>query len=366
MPRGASCENSSTGAVAALKAKVERGPAVAGVELGADRVRVVVARREDALLRVSGVAQAPLRPGAMTGGLVVDREAVGGAVASALAAAETRDKATKVVAAIDGDDVRTYHLATTFEREALNEPMSPGEVTRAVQEARAEAERTAREASVNDAALRGIATVQLRDDVAGLSLDGRALSSLVGFQGRYVEVRTDVSLAPLVLASAASGALETGKRRGTVTPGAYALARLLAACGITEGGILRVGGDVTALAIIRGSRVVATRAFGLGRDAFSARPDRVERDAAVWARCVVAPIAGVDGLLPARWLFVGVPEELVALPRALADAVAQQRGAEVEMEPLRTTLATRVVAQDPLHADDLVACGAAALAAELP
>lgn len=351
--------------MAGLRGKVERGPAVAGVELGADRVRVVVARREDALLRITGAAQSPLRPAAMAGGLVVDREAVGGAVATALAAAEAREKATKLIAAIDGDDVRTYHLATTFEREALNEPMSHGEVTRAVQEARAEAERTAREASVNDAALRGIATVQLRDDVAGLALDGRPLSSLIGFQGRYVEVRTDVSLAPLVLASAASGALESGKRRGTVTPGAYALARLLAACGIVEGGVLRLGADVTAFAVIRGSRVIATRAFGLGRDALLARMERVERDAAVWARCVTSPIPGIDGLLPSRWLFVGVPDELVALPRALADAVAQERGGEVEMEPLRPALASRVVAQEPLHADDLVACGAAALAAEI-
>jgi cell division ATPase FtsA len=349
----------------ALRSKVERGPAVAGLELGADRVRVVVARREDALLRVIGVAQAPLRPGAMTGGLVVDREAVGGAVASALSVAEAREKATRVMAAIDGDDVRTYHVATTFEREALNEPMSHGEVTRAVQEARAEAERSAREAAMNDAALRGIATVQLRDDVAGLVLDGRALTSLVGFQGRYVEVRTDVSLAPLVLASAASGALDSARRRGTVTSGAYALGRLLAASGLVEGAVLRLGADVTAFAVVRASRVVATRAFGLGRDAFLSRPERVQRDAAVWARCVVAPLPGLDGLLPARWHFVGVPEELVALPSALGEAVAEQRGGDVEMQALRPAVASRVLTHEPLHADDLVACGAAALAAEL-
>ncbi len=349
----------------ALKSKVERGPAVAGVELGADRVRVVVARREDALLRVLGISQAPLRPGAMAGGLVVDREAVGGAVASALSVAEVKERATKVIAAIDGDDVRTYHVATTFEREALNEPMSHGEVTRALQEARAEAERNAREASVNDATLRGIATVQLRDDVAGLALDGRPLTSLAGFQGRYVEIRTDVSLAPLVLASAASGALESGKRRGTVTSGAYALGRLLAACGLVEGAVLRLGADITAFTLIRGSRVVSTRAFGLGREAFLARLERVERDAAVWARCVVSPVPGLDGLLPSRWQLVGVPDELVALPRALGDAVAEQRGGEVQMEALRPALASRVLAQEPLHADDLVAVGAAALAAEL-
>jgi cell division ATPase FtsA len=351
------------GAVA--QARRTRAPAVAGVELGADRVRVAVGHRDDGLMRITGVAQAPLRPGVMAGGLVVDRDAVGGAIASALSVAEAREKATRVMAAIDGDDIRTYHLATTFEREALNEPMSGGEVTRAVQEARADAERSARAAAVNDAALRGIATVQLRDDVAGLALDGRPLASLVGFQGRYVEVRTDVSLAPLVLASAASGALDAAKRRGTVTAGAYALGRLLAASGLVEGAVLRLGADVTAFAVVRGSRVVATRAFGLGRDALLARAQRGERDAAVWARCVVAPIPAFEGLLPARWHFVGVPDELVTLPRALADAVAEQRGGEVEVSPLRPQVASRILAQEPLHADDLVAAGAAALAGEL-
>jgi cell division ATPase FtsA len=351
--------------VAQASRKVARGPAVAGVELGADRVRVAVAHREDSALRLTGVSQAPLRPGAMTGGLVIDRAAVGAAIASALAVAEAREKATKVIAAIDGDDVRTYHVASQFEREALREPMSQSEMTRALQGSRADAERAARDAASNDAALRGIATVQLRDDVAGLSLDGRALATLVGFQGRYVEVRTDVSLAPLVMSSAATGALDAAKRRGTVTPGAYALGRLLGGSGLSEAGIVRLGADVTAVAVVRGSRVVATRAFGLGRDAFVARMAQLERDATVWARCVASPFAGLEGPLPARWIFVGVPQELAAMPAALGEILGQQRGSPAEISPLRPQLASRVFAPEGIHADDLVAIGAAALAAEL-
>lgn len=351
--------------MAQARSRAPRGPAVAGLDLAADRVRVVVAHRDDAVMRVTGVGQAPLRPGWMSGGLVIDRDAVGSAVGSALSVAEGRERATKVVAAIDGDDVRTYHAAITFEREALDAPMAHGEVTRAVQEARADAERTARESASDDPALRGIATVQLRDDVAGLAIDGRPLATLIGFQGRFVEVRTDVSLAPLVLASAASGALDAAKRKGTVASGAYALGRLLATSGLAEGAVLRMGADVTAFAVIRGSRVVATRAFGLGRDAFLARDGRTAQDAATWARCVVAPLPGFDGLLPGRWHFVGVPEELLDLPRALGDAVAEQRGGEVEIAPLRPAAATHVLSQEPLHADDLVAVGAAGLAGAL-
>lgn len=365
MPRGASSASTSTGAVAQPRPRSRRGPAVAGLELAADRVRAVIGHREDAVMRVTGTAQAPIRPGVMTGGLVLDREAVGAAIASALSVAEGRERATRVVAAIDGDDVRTYHVATTFEREALDAPMAHGEVARAIQEARADAERAARESASNDAALRGIATVQLRDDVAGLALDGRPLASLLGFQGRFVEVRTDVSLAPLVLASAASGALDAARRKGAVSSGAYALGRLLAASGLVEGAVLRLGADVTAFSVVREAQVVATRAFGLGRDAFLARPERIDTDALTWARCVVAPLPGLDGLLPARWHFVGVPEELVALPRALGDALAEQRGGEVEIAPLRPTLASRVFSLEPLHADDLVAVGAAALAGGL-
>jgi hypothetical protein len=361
-----SCASTSTGAVVQARAKLDRGPAVAGVELGADRVRVIVGHREEGALRVTGVAQAGVRPGAMSGGLVLDRDAVGGAIASALAAAEVREKATRIVAGLDGDDVRTYHFATTFEREGVGQPISPGEVARATQEARAEAERTGREAAVNDAALRGIGTVQLRDDLAGLAVDGRVLSEVVGFQGRFIEVRTDVSLAPLVLASAAAAALEAAKRRGTVTSGAYALGRLLAGSGLGEGAVLRLGPDTTAFAVVRGSRVVATRAFGLGRDALAARAPERAADAEVWARCVIAPLPSLEGALPSRWHLVGIPDELVALPRALADALARTRGGDVEVTPLRPALASRVFAQEALHADDLVAAGAASLAAEAP
>src|SRR5204863_5223295 len=139
--------------------------------------------REEAAMRVTGIAQAPLRPGVMAGGLVVDRSAVGVAIASALAIAEAREKATKVIAAIDGDDVRTYHIASQFEREAPGEPMSVNEMTRAAQGSRADAERAARDAAANDPSLRGIATAHLRDDPAGLALDGRALQTLVGSRG---------------------------------------------------------------------------------------------------------------------------------------------------------------------------------------
>ncbi len=316
-------------------------------------------------MRVTGVSQAPLRPGAMTGGLVVDRAAVGGAIASALSVAESREKAAKVVAAIDGDDVRTYHVATQFEREAPGDQVSQGEMTRALQGSHADALRAARDAAANDAALRGIATVQLRDDVASVAVDGRSLRSLVGSRGRYVEVSTDVSVAPLVMAGAATDALRSAKRPGTVTPGAYALGRLLGASGVAEAGILRLGTDVTAIAVVRSSAVVATRAFGLGRDALLARLGRVERDAEVWARCVVAPFPGLEGPLPSRWIFAGVSDELTVLPHALGDALAQQRGSAVEMSPLRPALASRVFATEALHADDLVAAGAAALAAEI-
>lgn len=300
----------------------------------------------------------------MSGGLVLDPAGAGAAIASALAAA-TRERPTRAVVSIDGDDVRTYHVATTFEREAVGQPITAGEVARARQEARAEAERTAREAALNDAALRGIGTVQLRDDRAGLALDGRSLAELVGFQGRYVEVRTDVSLAPLVLASAATAALEAAKLRGTVTSGAYALGRLLALCGVAEAAVLRLGADVTAFAVIRGGRVVATRAFGIGRETLLGRGGDVARAAEVWARCVVAPMSELDGVLPSRWHIVGVPDELVTLPRALGDALAAQRGGDVEIAPLRPALASRVFAAEPLHADDLVAAGAAAFAAEI-
>lgn len=345
--------------------RAERAPAVAGVEVAAGAVRAVVARREDGRLRILGASSAPLAAGAVTGGLVVDRQATGAALQAALGMAEGRERAGRVLIALDGDDIRTYHLATSFERATATEPIQPAETQRAAREAAEQAARQARVSAADDPALRGIAVVQLQTELAGYLLDGRPLDRLEGFHGRTVAVHTDVALAPLLHAGAVTGALEVTKRRAGTTSGAYALGRLLAESGFTDGGVLRLGADVTAYAVIRDGRVVATRVFGLGRDALLARDSTREGDAGVWARCVLASNEAVEGHYPARWYFVGVPEELVALPRALGEALAQQRGGSVDIAPLRSVTASRVVTDGQLHADHLVSAGAAALAAEV-
>ena len=345
--------------------RAERGPAVAGVEIAAGAVRALAARREEGRLRVIGAASAPLAAGAVTGGLVVDRQAVGSAIAAALGMAEARERATRVLLALDGDDVRTYHVATAFERRSAEDPIQGVEVQRAVREARDQAATVAQASALDDPALRGVATVQLEIETAGFLLDGRPLDRLDGFHGKAVVVHTDVAVAPLLHSGAATGALEVAKRRAGTTSGAYALGRLLAESGFTDGGVLRLGADVTAYAVVRDGRVIATRVFGLGRDAMLGRRPTMDADAHVWARCVLASNEAVEGQYPARWYFVGVPDELIALPKALGQALASQRGGSVDIAPLRSASAGRVVTDGQLHADHLVAAGAAALAAEL-
>jgi hypothetical protein len=339
-----------------------KGPQVAGVELSAGVARVIVANREGARLRVTGRGEAGLAEGAVTGGLVVDRESVAAALATAFAAAERGQRAERSLVAIDGDDVRTYHLSTSFERESSGAPVAAGEISRATREAATVTAKTAATNAEDDPALRGVPTARLHEDVASLSLDGRHLASLVGQRGGLVEVWSDVSVAPLVLSGAALGALEGARHRGGVIPGAYALGRLLVESGVLDAGVLRLGADVTALAVLREGRVVATRAFGLGRIAIASRPDRLEADARVWADCVVASLHSLDGLPPARWLFVGVPDSLLALPRALGEAVGGVRGGTVEVTPLSVGIASRAYADVPLRSEDLVAVGAAAIA----
>jgi len=339
-------------------------PNVAGVDLASGAVRVVVGRREDRHLRVSGVGYAAVVPNAVTGGYVADRRAVVSAITSAFVAAERTGRAERVVVAIDGDDVRTYHEATTFERDEGDEAISSGEAMRAIREAREAAAHGARDAATDDPALRGIATAELRDDVGGFVLDGRAFSSIVGHRGRYLEVRTDIALAPLVHAGAATAALDAARRRATATSGTYALARLVAESGIADAGIVRVMPDLTAVAVIRDGRVGATRAFGLGRDALLARGE-VARDAPVWARCVISAVMAVGVELPGRWYASGLPDELAALPRALNGVLTAERGGGAEVTPLRPSLLPRVIADAALAAEDLVAAGAAALGAEV-
>ncbi len=336
----------------------ERDNTVA-VELSAGGVRAIVARREGRRLRVSGRGEAALPEGAVSGGLALDVETTAVAVTAALGPAERGSRPLRVVVAIDGDDVRTYHLVRTVERIAADAPIGAGEAARVVRDARLEAQRAATRAADEDPALRGLATTVLRDDVAGRLLDGRGLGSLVGYHGRSIEIRTDVSLASAVVAGAALATLERARRQATAVSGVYALARLLAESGVTDGGILRLGVDLTSFAVVRAGRVVATRSFALGRSALLARDGQLNTDARVWAECVTAPLP-LDGPLPGRWHFVGVPESLQVLPRALGALLGETRG-EVEIAPLIVSLASLVFSEVPLHADDLVAAGAAAL-----
>ena len=255
----------------AKSSEVVASPGVAGVELASTAVRVVVGHRESGRFRVTGVGHAPLPMGAVSGGYVADRRAVVAALVAAFAGAERSARAEKVVVAIDGDDIRTYHESTTFEREDQRDAVSPGEAVKAIRLAREAAARAARDLSGDDPALRGIATAELRDDVGGFVLDGRRLGSPVGDRGQRLEVRTDIALAPLVQAGGATAALEAARRRGTATSGVYALSRLVAESGVSEAGIVRIGADVTAVAVVRDGRVTGTRVFAGGRETSSRR-----------------------------------------------------------------------------------------------
>ncbi len=340
------------------------GPRVAGIELAAGMVRAVVARADGGRLRVVGRGETALAADEIAGGLVVEPRAVTAAVAAALAAAERGVPTDRTVIAIDGDDVRTYHVKTPFDREESGTPIVRAEADRAVREAREEAARVAQTAVADDPALRGVATARMTDDVAALVLDGRELDSIEGYHGRALEVHTDVAVAPLVLSGAALATVAP-RRRPTAVPGIYALARLVAASGVADAGVVRVGADVTALAMVRERRVLGTRVFGLGRDAFAARDETREDDARVWAEIVALALSTDDALPPERWLFVGVPETLLALPNALAKIVGEARGGAARIGPLAPSVTSRVFSDVSLGAEDLVAAGAAALATEV-
>jgi cell division ATPase FtsA len=332
------------------------------VELASTSVRIVVGHREQARFRVTGVGYAPIAANAVSGGYVTDRRAVVAALLTAFALAERAGRAERVVVAMDGDDIRTYHDSTTFERADQRDPVSAGEAVRAVRIAREAAARIARDLASEDPALRGIATAELREDVGGFVLDGRRLASPVGDRGRQLEVRTDIALAPLVQAGGATAALDGARRRASATSGAYALARLVAESGVSEAGIARLGADVTAVAVVRDGRVAGTRVFAVGRDVLMLRRGAADPD--VWARCVVGTVRSLGLELPGKWYAGGIPDDLAVLAGALGSAAGGERGGSVDVLPLRTSLVPRIVADASLSADDLVAAGAASLGAE--
>jgi hypothetical protein len=84
----------------------------------------------------------------------------------------------------------------------------------------------------------------------------------------------------------------------------------------------------------------------------------------VWAEIVALPLND-NAQPPERWLFVGVPEALLALPNALAKIVGEARGGAARIGPLTPSVTSRVFSDVPLNAEDLVAAGAAALVTEV-
>src|SRR5256712_13363874 len=225
---GKRCASVWTGDVTAAssrdaRAVATKGPSVAGVELSATVARVIVATRENARLRITGRGAAGLAEGAVVGGLVVDRESVAAALATAYGAADRGQRSERSIVAIHGDDVRTYHLSTSFERESSSAPVAANEISRATREAATVTAKTAASNAEDDPALRGVPTARLHEDVASLSLDGRHLATLVGQRGGLGGGGSDVSGAPLGPPGAAMGVLENARHRGAVAPGAYAL-----------------------------------------------------------------------------------------------------------------------------------------------
>ena len=332
------------------------GPLVAGVELAAGTVRVACGHRDGGRLRITTVGSRTLPTGAVVGGLVVDRPVVQAAVAGLLAQAEADGRVTRVVLALDGDDVRTFRLTTRVERPTATSPVTVTEVARVEDRARADLAEQARTVALADLALRGIATVQAREDRSGYLLDGRPLASLVGFQGRLMDVRSDHTILPLVMSGAALAVL--GGRRATLACGTHALGRSLIGSVVGDTAAVRVGADLTSVAVLRSGDVASTRSFSLGRSELETR--QVKGDASVWAAAVLEACG--DGETPVRWLLVGVADELA---QALVEAASERRGSTVEVAPLRPELLTRVVAEPTLEMADLVAVGAAAFAAEL-
>src|SRR5258706_5057576 len=185
---GKPCENVWTGDVTAANARDTRsagprGPLVAGVELSATVARVIVATRENSRLRVTGRGEAGLAEGAVTGGLVVDRESVSAALATAFGAAERGQRVERSIVAIDGDDVRTYHLSTSFERESSAAPVAANEISRATRQAATAPAQTACASAEEDPPPPGAPTAPLHEDVAALPPHAPPRASLVGPRG---------------------------------------------------------------------------------------------------------------------------------------------------------------------------------------
>ncbi|MEO7118336.1 MAG: cell division FtsA domain-containing protein [Candidatus Limnocylindrales bacterium] len=189
-------------------------------------------------------------------------------------------RSTQVVIGIAGELVKGFTISHDQERKKPDQPITDQELQRLIDGVQREALHEAERAITWETGLPSLDIRLVHAAVTGATIDGYAVTSPVGFQGRHVRISIFNAFAPLVhLGALQSVASQLDLELLAIVAEPYAVAKCLGGEQVSSAGALfiDVGGGTTDVALVRSGGVEGTRMFALGGRAFTkSLADRLE------------------------------------------------------------------------------------------
>src|SRR5512142_1246140 len=210
----------------------------------------------------------------MQSGTVTDIAAVVDNCSVALQEAEEMAgyRPSQVVIGIAGELVKGFTTTHTQERKKPDQPITEQELQKLIDGVQREAMREAERSITWETGLPHVDVRLVHAAVTGASIDGYALTTPVGFQGRHIKIGIFNAFAPLVhLGALQSVASQLDLELLEIVAEPYAVARVLGDDQVRQAGALfiDVGGGTTDVALVRAGGIEGTRMFALGGRAFT-------------------------------------------------------------------------------------------------
>jgi len=259
-----------------LKQRDEYYKHFSALDIGTELVKSVVVEQDGADGVVIGVGREPQVTSAMSGGAIMDIEAVLNACNRAMEAAEDMAGTIpgRVIVGVAGELVKGFSSSISYPRDRPQQKVRQAELKNLLQLVERRALREAQHLLELERSYGELEARLVHSAITKVRVDGYPVQNPIGFQGRTLEVTVFNTFAPITQI----GAIETVIREldleliGAVAQ-PYALARAAASDEAWEqGGVfVDIGGGTTDIALLRDGGVEGTRMFNLGGRAFTRR-----------------------------------------------------------------------------------------------
>lgn len=254
---------------------------IIGLDIGTEYIKALIGRVAEGEIEIVGVGRAHQGLSDMQAGAVADIGAVVENCDKALNEAEQQAgvSARGAVIGIAGELVKGTTTTVRVARKQPNKALDLVEIERIIKLVQQRAEAKAKQQLAWELGGKSIEVKLVNSALVGIEIDGYAVTSPIGFQGRDVVVQLYTAFAPLVHI----GALERVAEQLdldllAVAAEPFAVARSMIGddqSNTMSAVLMDVGGGTTDIAVINDGGVQGTKMFGIGGRAYTRA---VERD----------------------------------------------------------------------------------------